>query len=407
MSDPTPNHGLNRPDQGAQNWHVPLNENFANIDQGIEIRDAAGNRSQYTPNEGAKFLATDTGMVYVGNGTEWEEAGSITGSPGGVLAAPGEVQSVIDEFADGHQWGPQPMRTVTLMSGATYETSDTWNLKAGTRLDCNGAVIRPQGDFNVLELERDTAVHEPRINVADVNDYTSAAVVMTPSTGKIGTPNPSQITDCHLFNDDQTGVGLQFKAASNPISMQRASGIIHNFDRGVEFRAEGSGSESQDGWCNGNRFDGAINASRIPIYLNALNGSPVSGNTVRGQVQCGENTEWAIRQEDAPENTNVRGNSYFLRIWDSDNISNGYESVSNRDPPRAPIWYIGTGQQEYNSLRSLSGSHSNEFILNRSTTGRARNGIFTGTGEASPRGAIEFNHESTYASNEAAFHPDS
>jgi hypothetical protein len=407
MNEPTPNHALNRPDKGAKDWHVPLNENFATIDAGIEVRDFAENRTEYTPTEGSKFLATDTGAVYIGDGSRWTQTGSISGSPGSVTAAPGEVQSVINEYSTDEQWGPKPMRTVTLIAGTTYETTDTLTLKSGIRLDCNGALIRPQGDFNTLELGRDTVVQEPRINVADVDEYTSACITVTPTTGNIGTPNPARIADCHLYNDTWSGVGIQFKADSNPIAMQRANGIIDNFDRGVEFRAEGTGTGSQDGWCNGNRFDGAINGSRIPVYLNAVNGSPVSGNTVRGQIQCEDATEWAIRQEDAPENTNVRGNSYFLHIWDTYRISNGFESASNRDPPRAPIWYIGTGQQEYNSLRSLSGSHSNEFVVNRSTTGRLRNGVVTGTGEATPRGAVEFSHESTYASNEAPFHPDS
>jgi hypothetical protein len=407
MADPTANHDLNRPDSGARNWHVPLNENFGHIDSRIEIRDTSANRSEYAPKDGAKFLATDTGAIYTGDGSEWSETGSISGSPGGVMAAPGEVQSVINQYSTGHEWGPQPMQTITLISGVEYETTDTWRLKPGTRLDCNGALIRPRGDFDVLELGKDTIVHEPRVNVADIDNFSSACIVMTADSGKINTANPSSVQDCHLFNDRQNGVGIQFKGDSNPVSIQRASGIVHNFDRGVEFRAEGNGSGSNDGWCNGNRFDGSISGSRIPIYLNSVNGSPVSGNTVSGQIQCSENTEWVIRQEDAPDDTNIRGNTYYIQIWDESNISNGYEAASNRTPPLAPFWYIGTGQQEYNSLRSQSGSHSNEFILNRSTVGRSRNGIFTGTGESSARGATEFSHESTYMSNDAPFHPES
>lgn len=407
MGEPTPNHELHRPDRGSKNWHVPINENFGEIDARIEIRDEAGNRTEYSPSNGTKFLATDTGAVYVGDGTQWVQAGTISGSPGGVMAAPGEVQSVIDEFTPGHEWGTQAVRTVTLMSGATYEPTETWNLKAGTRLDCNGAVIRPQGDFNVVELGRDTVLEEPRINVGNVDGFSSACIVMTATSGKIGTPNSARIENCHLFNDETTGVGLQFRGDANPVSIQRASGTINNFDIGVEFRAEGAGSESEDGWCNGNRFDGALDGARIPIYLNPVNGSPVSGNTVRAQVQCSDRTEWVIRQEDAADDTNVRGNTYILHVWDDQNITNGYETTSNRSPPRAPIWYIGTGQQEYNSMRSLSGSHSNEFILNRSTTGGDRNAVFTGLGESASRGAVEFDHPATYVGNDSPFHPDS
>jgi hypothetical protein len=67
----TPNHEYNVPDQGQQDWHVPLNENFEAFEVDIELRDQEGNLGNYTPAEGAKFLATDTGVVYVGNGTDW------------------------------------------------------------------------------------------------------------------------------------------------------------------------------------------------------------------------------------------------------------------------------------------------------------------------------------------------
>lgn len=407
MSDPTPNHGLSRPDRGKKNWHIPLNENFTSIDSRLEIRDTEANRAEYTPVEGAKFLATDTGSVYVGDGTDWTIAGSISGSPGAVMAAPGEVQSVIDQYSGEDEWGTQPLRTVSLVSGATYETTETWRVKPGMRLECNGALIRPQGDFSALVLGRDATVREPRINVVDVDAYSSACIVMTGENGKLGTPNSARIEECHLYNNQTTGVGLRFLGANEPVSMQRASGIINNFDRGVEFRAEGSGSQNLDGWCNGNRFDGNINGARIPIYLHSVNGSPVSGNTVRGQVQCSDTTEWVVRQEDAPDETNLRGNTYFLHIWDEQSVSNGFESSSDRTPSRAPIWYIGSGQQEYNSMRSLSGKHSNEWILNRSTIGADRNAIFTGLGEAASRGAVDFSHPQIYQNNDSPYHPDS
>jgi hypothetical protein len=67
----TPNHGYNVPNAGAEDWHIPLNENFEQYDTDIEIRDEAANRSNYDPNQGAKFLETDTGLVYRGDGSAW------------------------------------------------------------------------------------------------------------------------------------------------------------------------------------------------------------------------------------------------------------------------------------------------------------------------------------------------
>jgi len=73
MADTT-NHEYNVPDQGDQDWHSPFNENFEDFEVDIELRDQEANLGDYTPTEDAKFLATDTGVVYVGDGSSWTAA---------------------------------------------------------------------------------------------------------------------------------------------------------------------------------------------------------------------------------------------------------------------------------------------------------------------------------------------
>jgi hypothetical protein len=70
----TENHDLNAPTEGSTDWHVPLNENFSKLDGLVEIRDSEANRTDYTPRDGAKFYSTDTGRVYLGDGSSWQEA---------------------------------------------------------------------------------------------------------------------------------------------------------------------------------------------------------------------------------------------------------------------------------------------------------------------------------------------
>jgi len=70
----TENHELNTPDEGTLNWDEPLNENFRLLDTGIEVRDTEANIDQYAPKDGAKYLATDTGRRYLGDGDQWNEA---------------------------------------------------------------------------------------------------------------------------------------------------------------------------------------------------------------------------------------------------------------------------------------------------------------------------------------------
>jgi type VI secretion system secreted protein Hcp len=67
----TPNHGYNTPEKGTENWHKSLNENFKQHDKDIEIRDQVGALSEYNPKDNAKFLATDTGDVFIGDGNQW------------------------------------------------------------------------------------------------------------------------------------------------------------------------------------------------------------------------------------------------------------------------------------------------------------------------------------------------
>lgn len=70
----TENHDLNTPLEGTLNWDEPLNENFRRIDTEMEVRDLEENLDQYTPKSGAKFLATDSGTRYLGDGSQWNEA---------------------------------------------------------------------------------------------------------------------------------------------------------------------------------------------------------------------------------------------------------------------------------------------------------------------------------------------
>ena len=80
MNEQTENHDYNTPEAGTLDWHEELNDNFEALDTGVEIRDDSDNMDEYEPKEGAKFLATDTGEVYIGDGTDWgSPIGSLNG----------------------------------------------------------------------------------------------------------------------------------------------------------------------------------------------------------------------------------------------------------------------------------------------------------------------------------------
>jgi hypothetical protein len=77
------NHGYNKPSEGTLDWHIPLNDNFKQLERDIEVRDVEANRGDYQPDMGAKFLATDSGATYVGDGSNWNLVGYVTRAGGG------------------------------------------------------------------------------------------------------------------------------------------------------------------------------------------------------------------------------------------------------------------------------------------------------------------------------------
>lgn len=131
MADTT-NHEYNVPDQGDQDWHQPLNENFEDFEVDIELRDQEANLGDYTPTDGAKFLATDTGVVYVGDGGSWTAE---------------YVHPAYDESADEAQFG----QTVTAPDVATDSLSgqvtggQSLTDIAGNNLSINGGQLDASG----------------------------------------------------------------------------------------------------------------------------------------------------------------------------------------------------------------------------------------------------------------------
>lgn len=73
---------------------------FSKLDTEVAIKDAAANRTNYQPKSGALYIATDTGVRYLGDGSTWNELpypSSDSGGTGG--SAPGG-ETVVTSGAD-------------------------------------------------------------------------------------------------------------------------------------------------------------------------------------------------------------------------------------------------------------------------------------------------------------------
>jgi len=136
----------NTPEKGTVDWHEPLNENFELLDQHVEVRDTESNLGNYAPEAGAKFLATDTGRRFIGDGSQWRDASLTVPSVASDPTDPTEgqlwyntedntlrastadgivdVATADDETGDSDDIGEDDDSSSTYYDGATVYTSD-------------------------------------------------------------------------------------------------------------------------------------------------------------------------------------------------------------------------------------------------------------------------------------------
>jgi hypothetical protein len=325
------------PAEGSLDWHVPLNKNFERLATDVEFRDAESNRDQYQPSERAKFLSTDTGAIYIGDGNQWNYLGDIvpeqsgTGGGGGggasVVAPPGGVQAAIDEVAaaGGGKVRLDPRRR--------YEQpSVPWQVEEDVILDFDGAFVYGTGDLNgtdVVHIHPGGQLHSPRIDLHDGGDgYTMAnsyrGRVFTLDTDKgryfsYGTAIRNGLitavgetgTGCYLgVNRESTWIthlDLNFDVGTPKGSTEEAS-----LDTALHMDTTGAG---EDGWINGVRVGGHWRYVGTGVLQTGGTGryNQQVLNEFRVQVQPGggSNAFWQIKDP-----TWARLNTWWGIIWD-------------------------------------------------------------------------------------------
>lgn len=171
----TPNHEYNVPESGEQNWHEPLNDNFEALEIDVEIRAAgAPDPADFEPQDGAKYLDTETGDIYLGDGSDWTLLGQIGDELGGRyldevgFSAPAEWENDgdtdVNEASDtgavvagGH--GNTASNQFTTISGGENNEANVWYSTIG-------------GGQNNLVAGAQATVSGGRENLADDTDAT-------------------------------------------------------------------------------------------------------------------------------------------------------------------------------------------------------------------------------------------
>lgn len=335
----TENHGYNTPSKGTQDWHTPLNQNFKHLDRDVEIRDLEANLATYTPKDGALFRATDTGNVYLADGTEWTQHNpptptqpSTTDTANGTLvAAPGNVQSVIDQAATTQDFGNGVHQTVQLQSGTVYTPGTTWNVKRGVILDFNGAKVTPTHANDVLHLWPEAELQRPFIDLRETNFSATAITLDGQFDGQYSGPNHARIEDLRLLASPGQGTGIQLRdPGTQNVSDNYISGHIQGFDTSIHLTATGG----QQAFVNSNHFDVKVMNFRVGIKQEAVNGAAANGNVFRVNTQPLSGTTnwlWDI-------GSNVGFNVCYASPWDAHMYQN------------QTVWRIRSGATGQNTL---------------------------------------------------------
>lgn len=148
MPNPTSNQGYNRPDKGTTDWHTPINENFGALEVDVEVRDTESNiKNNYTPHSNAKALATDTGVVFLGDGSNWQQIGVISNEKRREFIV-GDGDDLMDKInANGKGWYILRPRSAEYIIDEQNATAN-YAVPTGVHIRGDGEV-QPEGGQNV------------------------------------------------------------------------------------------------------------------------------------------------------------------------------------------------------------------------------------------------------------------
>lgn len=357
----TDNHSYNTPSKGTTDWHVPLNENFETLDTDVEIRDTDGNKGNYTPKQDALYRATDTGNVYLGDGSNWnklnppsESSGST--STGTVVASPGNVQSELNRFEQDSSFGYNKRHVVVLDPNQSYDDSSEsfpWRIPRGVILNFNGADVYRSQDSDTIHMDPDSHLWNPRIRTTGTNYSSNVIKMATSFDGAMAVANAPQVHNLQHVGNGGEGTTLKLLAdTSTGLSDAYVTGFIHGTGTAVDL-------EARKGWVNGNWF--RLNMWKAETFIEMYaNGGEVSGNQFDAVAQPTDgvsNWFWDLKGDNLARFNNVQAN-----VWDARLFAN------------STLWHIGPNVGIRNTLVDRPGFHEPDKVVDEA--GRSSNVLF-------------------------------
>jgi hypothetical protein len=182
----TINHGFTNPEYREDRWHNPLDDNRAEYDRKIEIRDTEGKLGNYTPREGAIFRATDNGRKWIGDGTQWlrivEDFSDTDLNPNTITPGNSDTVDAIVGTSGEYEY----LASVSFGTVQSTESSTTYTgiLNAADRIAVPSSLEAPTNATNLhvsfsTIISHDTAGETAYARVVDItngNDVTGTEV---------------------------------------------------------------------------------------------------------------------------------------------------------------------------------------------------------------------------------------
>jgi hypothetical protein len=334
------NHNYKEPQPGDDDWHVPINDNFEQLDKDVEIRDTEENRGNYDPKEGAKFFATDTENVFIGDGDSWKIINSSGRNPNINSLRTGIINNVVhaSEF-----------------NGAGL-ASKVQNALEWIENNCGGAGkvrITPKSGSSSWTWDKDLVINPFEYKGIDIDidwnvtiDYPGSGVALTLDGGGENDVFrvPSRISGGEwTYSGDPTG-WLKLKDI-------QLSTIHPKWINWPDSGAYGISVENHGTWCEMNHISGRYEAEECIRFHGATvtggSGTDSFQGTSIDQVICSA-SKYGIK---------LRGNFQYSEIKNPQIFLDGDEAVGIQlDPYGNGMWgmVISGGKTEEHASNTSS-----------------------------------------------------
>jgi len=325
----TEQHEWPTPAEDDRDYVATFNEFFDQLDTAVEIRDTDANKSQYAPQDGGKYIATDTGKIYLGNGNTWnhvstlrleEDIHDITGQMAGTALSHDDsgdtlnvVQEQIEDWVGSLVVGGTNV-TVSYDDGGDTVTVDTSALDPEEVRDEVGTLLSGGNGITV--------------SVDDANDTVTVAL---PSNSVTEDELDEGITPTwtgeHTFTGGITGLP-EPSALDDAVTKEYADAIKQGLDIKDPVRASATANIDLTSTSDPNPVDGVTLSNGDRVLLQ--NQSTASENGIYVASTATDPSTWS-RASNANEDSEV-STGLFTFVEEGGTYANTSHVVTTDDP---------------------------------------------------------------------------